>query len=63
MIHNAAQQLLVQRAYSFSLRNTWILFASVAALTIGLSYFVGTQTLATEQVETRTGLRDGNKKR
>lgn len=63
MIHDTTQRHLVQAAYAFCLRNDWILFASIAAVTIGLSYFVGTHTLATEQVETRTGLREGDKKR
>jgi hypothetical protein len=45
-----------------ALRNTWILFASIAALTIALSYFVGTHVLATEQVDTRTGLQDRERK-
>ena len=62
-MHNIAQQHLVQQAYAWSLRNVWVLTTSVVALTIGLSYFVGTHALATQQEETRTGLRDTDDKR
>lgn len=62
-IHDVAQQHLVRAAYAWSLRNAWILYATVAALTLVASYFVGTHTLSTEYVETRTGLDDRDKTR
>ena len=57
-IQDTAQQHQIQAAYAWSLRNLWILYAATAALTIALAYFVGTHTLATEHVETRTGIQD-----
>lgn len=61
-MHDIAQQHLVQEAYAWSLRNAWILYAAVAALTIFASYFVGTHALSTEHVETRTGLEERDRK-
>ena len=63
IVKDLGRQDLIRDAYAWSLRNTWILFTCVAALTIGLSCFVDTHALATEQVETRTGLRDGDSKK
>ena len=63
IVKDVGQQHLIQDAYAWSLRNTWILFTCIAALTIGISCFVGTHALSTEQVETRTGLRDGESKK
>ncbi len=62
MMHNVSQRHLVQEAYAWSLRNAWIMYASVAALTMAGSYFVGTHALSTEHVETTTGLRGGDNK-
>lgn len=50
------QRKVVQASYAWSLKNAWILYAGIAGLTIIASYFVGTHTLSTEHVETRTGL-------
>lgn len=58
LVQNTAQRQLVQAAYAWSLRNAWILYTGIAMLTIVASYFVGTHPLATEQVESRTGLQD-----
>jgi len=44
-IRDAAAQRTVQAAYAWSLRNAWLLYALVAALTIVASYFVGTHAL------------------
>ena len=58
MITDLAQRYLVQESYAWSLRNAWILYAAVGAFSIPAAYFVGTHTLTTEHVETRTGLQD-----
>lgn len=56
MLRDGAQRHLIQAAYASSLRNAWIMYTGIAALTIVTSYFVGTHVLTTEQAETRTGL-------
>lgn len=53
---NIMNRELIQDAYAWSLRNAWILFTAVSALTLVANFFVGTHPLSTEHVETRTGL-------
>lgn len=50
------EKAVVQRSYAESLSSMWILYASVAALGLILSVFISKQHLATEHIETRTGL-------
>lgn len=61
-MQDVAQRQVVQAAYAWSLGNAWILYAGIAGFTVVASYFVGTHTLSTEHVETRTGLDDRDNK-
>jgi hypothetical protein len=55
--------MAVQKAYAESLSTMWILYSSTAGLGLVLSVFITKQNLATEHIETRTGLeKDGQGK-
>ncbi|RDW79839.1 hypothetical protein BP6252_04477 [Coleophoma cylindrospora] len=58
-----AEKMAVQKSYAESLSTMWILYSSIAGLGLVLSVFITKQNLATEHVETRTGVRkDGQGK-
>ena len=56
-IQNPAQQRAVQDAFSWSIRNMYIMFTAVAFLALISSAFVGKHVLSRQHTETRTGLK------
>jgi len=50
------EKMAVQKLYAESLSTMWILYSSIAGLGLVLSVFITKQNLATEHVETRTGI-------
>ncbi|PLB44777.1 MFS general substrate transporter [Aspergillus steynii IBT 23096] len=52
------QRQAVKNAYAWSMRNIWILYASLAAVGFLASAFITKQHLSQEHVETKTGLRE-----
>lgn len=56
-IEDPIQLLAVKQAFSWSLRNMWILYTAVAACGVIASAFVTKQRLSKEHTETKTGLR------
>lgn len=60
---NGVEKIAVQRLYAESLSTMWILYTSIAGLGLVLSIFVTKQHLATEHVETRTGLENNKEQR
>lgn len=57
------EKLAVQKSYAESLSTMWILYSSMAGLGLVLSVFITKQHLATEHVETRTGLKKDGQER
>jgi hypothetical protein len=56
------EKMAVQKSYAESLSTMWILYSSVAGLGLLMSVFITKQNLATEHVETRTGLEKDRQK-
>ena len=50
------EKTVVQKSFAESLSSMWVLYVSVAALGLIISTLISRQELATEHVETRTGL-------
>jgi MFS family permease len=56
-IEDQAQKLAVKEAFAWSLRNMWIMYTAISALSVVASGFIQRHTLSKEHVETRTGIR------
>ncbi|MCJ1395278.1 hypothetical protein MMC18_008162 [Xylographa bjoerkii] len=56
-IQGAAQQLVVQDAFAWSIRNMFIMYTCVAAVAVGASAFIKQRHLSTEHTETTTGIK------
>lgn len=50
-------QLLVRKAFAWSLRNSWILYACVSACGVVVTLFIKRSVLSKEHTETKTGIR------
>ena len=61
-IHNQVQMKAVEDAYSWSLRNMWIMFTCLASLGFVASAFIKHQDLSKEHTETRTGIDEMTKR-
>jgi len=59
-IRDPDQKAAVREAYSWSLRNIWILYTGISALAVVASVFIKKHHLKKEHVETRTGLKKDN---
>ncbi|KAJ5825179.1 hypothetical protein N7474_002317 [Penicillium riverlandense] len=57
-IEDATQVLTVRNAFSWSLRNMWIMYTCMSGLGIFASFFVLKIRLGKEHVETKTGLKE-----
>jgi MFS family permease len=60
-IPDTGQQLAVKNAFTWSLRNAWILYTCVAAGGLVASVFITKQLLSQEHTETRTGIKTKRK--
>ena len=58
IIDSLNQIHVIRRAYAWSLRNMWIFYAGIAALSVFSVLLIRPHELSTEHTETRTGLRD-----
>jgi len=56
-IENATKKQIVKEAFSWSLRNMWILYVSAGVCSIVATFFISKQALAKEHTETKTGLK------
>jgi MFS family permease len=56
-LENPLQKMAVKEAFAWSMRNTWILNASIAFIGFVASFFVKQQHLTTEHTETVTGVK------
>lgn len=56
-ISNEAQKLAVKQAFAWSLRNLWITCTGMAAIGLLACVLIEKKELATEHVETRTGIK------
>ena len=54
---NSAQVAAVKQAFSWSLRNLWIMYTCISFLAIAASLFTVQRTLSKEHEETKTGLK------
>ena len=61
-IKDSGQQRAVEDAFSWSLRNMWILFTVIAALGLGMGVFMKHKDLSKEHTETRTGIGEMTKR-
>lgn len=59
-IQNIMQRHVVQDAFSWSLRNMFIMYTCVAAVGMAASAFMKHQTLRTQHTETKTGIKQLN---
>jgi len=57
-IADAGQRQAVKEAFSFSLRNMWILMTAVAGVGLVVSVFIARAHLSKEHVETKTGIKE-----
>ena len=56
-LSDPGQQLLLKRAFAWSIRNMWIFYTCVGAVGAAASIFIEASVLSEEHTETRTGLR------
>jgi hypothetical protein len=53
---DATQRRAVQDAFAGSVRNIFIMYTSIAAVTVFASVFIKQKQMSTEHTETRTGI-------
>ncbi|TVY80958.1 MFS-type transporter [Lachnellula suecica] len=56
-IEDLAQRSAVREAYSWSMRNLWIMYTGISALAMVTSLFIKQHHLKKEHIETKTGLK------
>jgi hypothetical protein len=56
-IEDPTQRSAVREAYSWSMRNVWILYTGISALAVVTSVFIKKHHLRKDHVETKTGLK------
>ena len=62
-IVNVGQKMAVKKAFSWSLRNMWILYTVLAAIAVGAGLFVERRKLSREHTETVTGIKEKSERR
>lgn len=56
LIQDPVQKMAVQDAFAWSLRNMWIFMVCISSLCIVATVFIKKKVLATEHIETKTGI-------
>ncbi|KAI5362398.1 putative major facilitator superfamily, MFS transporter superfamily [Septoria linicola] len=62
-VGNALQKRAIKEAFAFSIRNIFIMYTSIAGMTVIASLFVKQRHMSTEHTETKTGIDNMSKRR